>query len=513
MRLLRLKLKGKYRSLNNFDQTFRTAEGPAKSIEPICFVGLNGTGKSNVVEALSEIFCYLELICLPYKSVRKKAKTTNLSFEIAYELPADGKKGYRHILISKLDSKEPAFFEVIEGDRHKIESPEDKLAALPSRIIGYSSGLNEVISVSFLRNQSYYSQEVRERAIYSTYLEPVLNTRTLYMDYESNAAIVLANYMFRTKRELALFKRLLRIEDVSSFRLTVQFKPRGRSDHVKRTPELDDYVERLKKCSQFCERNESLDGWTFDYRVNKETRGAFRHYFQSANKLFVALYKLSLLNALALTREEREYYRRASTKEDLREKPPEVSAKEKIFRIDKLKLRISQPRREIDYLGISDGEHQLLHVVGTVMMFDEPGCLFLLDEPETHLNPEWRVLFGQILNEIAANRKQEFLISSHSPFILSDCHGRNVFHFRRKGQYINCGKSEIETYGASFDYLLTRFFDLPALISEKAIREMEEVIKAGDLAQLQDAVSQFGESFEKRYLYEKIAELKAKSKR
>lgn len=265
MRLLRFKLNGSYRSLQDFDQTFREPDGVRQSIEPICFVGLNGTGKSNVIEAISEVFCYLELKFLPYKSVPKKAKTSDLNFEIEYELPRDKRKGNRHILISTLDSKEPAFFEIIEGEKKEIDNIDNKLSALPSRVVGYSSGLNEVISVSFLRNQSYYSQEVREQAFYNRHSDPVIHTRTMYMDYESNAAIVLANYLFRPKNQLALFKRLLRIEDISSFRLGIQFKP-PRKSRVKTTPEIDKYVESLRKCSMFYEKKKK---WTDGLSIMK----------------------------------------------------------------------------------------------------------------------------------------------------------------------------------------------------------------------------------------------------
>ena len=46
-------LKADYKiEFNNHTNTDR--------IEPICFVGLNGSGKSNVLEAISEAFFYLE---------------------------------------------------------------------------------------------------------------------------------------------------------------------------------------------------------------------------------------------------------------------------------------------------------------------------------------------------------------------------------------------------------------------------------------------------------------------
>ncbi|MGD1844392.1 MAG: hypothetical protein ACFB10_03250 [Salibacteraceae bacterium] len=39
---------------------------------------------------------------------------------------------------------------------------------------------------------------------------------------------------------------------------------------------------------------------------------------------------------------------------------------------------------------MSDGEHQFNQIIGTMMLLETPGCLLLLDEPDTHFNPKWR---------------------------------------------------------------------------------------------------------------------------
>jgi len=73
----------------NFKISFKTSGDNSKlNIEPICFVGLNGSGKSNVLEALCEIFYYLET----YHLADRKSKSfssfkTKFGFEIEYTLP------------------------------------------------------------------------------------------------------------------------------------------------------------------------------------------------------------------------------------------------------------------------------------------------------------------------------------------------------------------------------------------------------------------------------------------
>ena len=54
MKLLSLKINQQYKSLDAFEYKFNEAGMEYDHIAPICFVGLNGSGKSNIIEALSE---------------------------------------------------------------------------------------------------------------------------------------------------------------------------------------------------------------------------------------------------------------------------------------------------------------------------------------------------------------------------------------------------------------------------------------------------------------------------
>lgn len=518
MKLISLKIDGDYKSLHNFEQIFRNADIDNSALSPICLVGLNGSGKSNLIEALSEILCYLEIINLPYEKISSNFRKSDLRFEIVYELPLKGSRSTRLIRVSKLDDAGPTFVESINGVETVLSDPTAQLEALPTRIIGYSSGLNETISIPFFRIKSFYSTEVAEQAKkveqakkQDINLPPVANTRTLFMDYDSNAAILLANYLFSSKKKLSVFRKYIRIADIDSFHITIQLvRPNGKP--VLLTPELKQSIARLQTCATDTINQDDNKRFTFTYDVTPRTRKKFQDQFADAKSFFTAIYKLSLLNVLALTGSERRFFRRKDIKEGLLERPPTVPKEHKIFNIEQLQLKLVEPNRIIDYAGISDGEHQFIHVFGTVKLFDEPGCLFLLDEPETHFNPFWRREFIQTLEDIPMSRKQEFVISTHSPFIVSGCRQENVFKFERKGGTISHDRVDFETYGSSFDYLLMKLFDLESLISEQAFDDLKEVIENDDQQELEAALGRFGESFEKRFLFEKIAQNKGKRK-
>ena len=86
---------------------------------------------------------------------------------------------------------------------------------------------------------------------------------------------------------------------------------------------------------------------------------------------------------------------------------------------------------------ISDGEHQLLHTIGLCLLYRHESVLFLLDEPETHLNPDWRASYIFTLraaleaDESTSEVMREVLQTSHSPFIISDCRKENVLVFTK----------------------------------------------------------------------------------
>jgi len=504
MRLRRLRLLNDFKSLTAFDHEFRGPQKAVKAVAPVCLAGLNGSGKSNVIEAISEIFCHLELTLLDYEEVTTRAKETELRFEIDYDLQIAGHDP-RRIRIRK-DSKQGArFYDLTDEDEEQeMTAWEEQVGSLPTRILGYSSGLNETISAVFGANQYWYSEEVGQAAR-TDRSRNVDHTRTLYMDYDNNAAIAVVNYLFASEDEKQLFRERVRIDDVHSFRIAVHLKrPNGKA--VETTPEIDDSVKRLKRCAAVAWYDEGQLLWTFDFFVNDATRNAFLDQFKSASQLFVTLYKLWLLNSLALDRESRRFYTRPTVRKGLIERPPTVPLQDKIFALTRLRLRIEKPRCVIDYAGISDGEHQLLHVFGTITMFKEPNTLFLLDEPETHFNPKWRVDFIHTLNQIAEKREQEFVLSTHSPFLISDCRQANTFQFRRDNGDISVKQVSFETFGASFDYLLAQLFDLPAMISNQAIEELREIIHRDNLQEMLAAVPRFGDSLEKRFLYEKIAQ-------
>ncbi len=65
--------------------------------------------------------------------------------------------------------------------------------------------------------------------------------------------------------------------------------------------------------------------------------------------------------------------------------------------------------------GFSNGETALMKLSE---LLEEPG-LYLLDEPENSMSCEFQIKLASIISYLARYGKCQFLISTHSPFILS----------------------------------------------------------------------------------------------
>lgn len=132
--------------------------------------------------------------------------------------------------------------------------------------------------------------------------------------------------------------------------------------------------------------------------------------------------------------------------------------------------------------ALSDGEHQLLHTIGLCLLYRHESALFLLDEPETHLNPDWRASYISTLraaleaDEGTRNVMREVLLTSHSPFIISDCRKENVLVFTKDPltREVTWGTPDFETFGASATLITNEIFDRAETIGDFANDELKK---------------------------------------
>ena len=90
--------------------------------------------------------------------------------------------------------------------------------------------------------------------------------------------------------------------------------------------------------------------------------------------------------------------------------------------IDKVRIRVKLRKNEVTvtFDELSEGERQLLTVLGLMRFTAESESLFLLDEPDTHLNPRWSVDYLKYLKTFVGRssdgeESSHVVMATHNP--------------------------------------------------------------------------------------------------
>jgi len=553
MKLHRLKILSQFRGLPpNFRIPFKGSGNNSKlNIEPICFVGLNGSGKSNVLEALCEIFYYLETYHLADRKNLSKFKT-KFGFEIEYTLPKisfEIARIYWNELTSAWEKsdldpifkivKKPGNYPEISasfGNKNIILKNNDNnrnSGVLPARVIGYSSGMNELISNPFIKIDFHYFDDFEKRRGESKSSTFDMN-RMFFMDYDSNKLITICNFLFDEKsfddnkivpsefgaKDLSRIRKELDVKDLHSFSISLKLIDNN-SKTIQLSSELNIAIDKLKNCATCYEEkgkdnNAKTRTLVLYYWVNKATKKAFRHHFNTAYDLYRNFYFLRLLNIHLTRKVLRKKIKEAKLGINISSLLPKYEEERQVFVINEIAFLKNGVEKPVYYRQLSDGEHQLLHVLGTIILMDTPGTLFILDEPETHFNPEWRSQFVSFMNNCLGDntRNQDILLTSHSPFIVSDCQPEKVYSFfRKKNNEVDYEQPNFNTYGASINLISMKVFRKKETISGLAQSQIEDIKKQFDNNKIDgemaiNELNKLGDSVEKMILLDHLNKTK-----
>jgi restriction system-associated AAA family ATPase len=486
-----------------------------------CFIGINGSGKSQLLETIAEIFLYLDNL---YRAINPVKKISSPAlFEIEYSLNIGESVVNVNVLYDNYKDKLPKFKITENGNDISVDS-NDLKKYLPSKIIGYTSGSNETISNPFLSYYDVYADFVATRAFGGS-KEDDYEPRFYFMDYNTNLGIAISNLVFDIDKEnidvnnsLTKVKKELNIKKIKSFQIVIQTKqpaaPKLVSDTgetgVILTTELKKWLNELKKSSTCYDYSAKYNRYTFDFLLDSASKEALAYFFKTPYNLYSALYKFEILNNLIIDKATRKSIESQRAQRKLTAKMPEVPDKDKVLKYSELKLKLTNGQT-VDYLSLSDGEHQFFNVLGTLLMVKDDNALFLLDEPETHFNPKWRRLFISKINSITQGRKQDLFITSHSPFIISDTSKEFVYIFKRKSKdEIEVEFPKLETFGASFNHVLKMAFDLEDSMSEDSAQFIEKLLKSEDPKEIEEGINKLGDSPKIMTLYRRLDMLENK---
>lgn len=92
-----------------------------------------------------------------------------------------------------------------------------------------------------------------------------------------------------------------------------------------------------------------------------------------------------------------------------------------------IRVEVSSSTEALTFRELSEGEQQLLTVLGLLKFTGGKDSLFLLDEPDTHLNPAWAVKYLKFLSEFVPDHETSHLLMvTHHPLAIAELEKQQV---------------------------------------------------------------------------------------
>jgi predicted ATPase len=473
---------------------------PPKPIRSHALIGQNGVGKSNLIEALITIFRDLDLD-------RDAAFDYTLEYEIrehVVRIQADTAKQKRPFV--RVDSK-------TESQGYLLKNRE----LLPSHVFAYYSGRNERIEALFQEHQRRFNQRQEITA------DEVLPEHLLENFTASDAGI--------RALEEARRRHDVRVKQAGDDRLRRLFYCRGGHSQLVLLAGLlsDDPVFQKVLGNLYIESLESaLFVLKEPYRLREKRRngnfdkndlneGDPRFWYARGNVVSEFLDKLwqvawapieqevsKQIDFRGRTEKQKQLYLFVPSHDKLKQLGESMGSTDSFFRyaegayigdlIDEVRITVKKRDEyggKVSFTQLSEGELQMLTVLGLMRITRDDHCLFLLDEPDTHLNPIWKLryfddiegvleypsnftLSGQlVLDSSTYPAQSQVLITTHDPMMVGSLKREQVHILRRQKNRIVVEQPDVHPQGMGVTGLLkSELFGLASTLDSETERRL-----------------------------------------
>lgn len=134
----------------------------------------------------------------------------------------------------------------------------------------------------------------------------------------------------------------------------------------------------------------------------------------------------------------------------------------------------------LTYRELSEGEQQLLAVVGMLRFLRNDDSLFLLDEPDTHLNPSWGLEYLNILKRHAdTGENSHLLLATHDPLVLSNLRRNQVVVLERNSEtgHVTSSEPDEDPVGMGVQGILRNMFGVRSAVGTETQAKLDEHAK------------------------------------
>ncbi|ODP99822.1 AAA family ATPase [Salinivibrio sp. SS2] len=434
-------------------------------------IGRNGSGKSNVIEALVRIFRALDFGDEPAPFSYKLRYSLGSSSDRLIEVEASPEYGstpiqQHKIQVSILDESGqyslPESISLSKVTRDK----EGNSDYLPKHLFAYYSGPSDRLEDLFKPHRTkFYNQLLKNQVKIEDEVRPLFYAKPFHSQF-----VLLAFFLNQQKgvgREF--LQDQLGIESFHSAHFVFRRPEWGKNNKKDlfwgARGVVRDFLERILPPSLGAIKTVREEETTLTGKgVNNEFAHLFLPDLYSLKKVAQGLGAKNFFKMLEST-----------LLSDL---------------LSSVHIKVRLKNGEIvSFSELSEGEQQLLTVLGLLEFTMEEDSLFLLDEPDTHLNPAWAAKYHSFLKRFIPDKRFcHILMVTHHPLAIAELKKEQIQVLRKdvEGQSLAEIPSE-SPIGMGVNGILTSdMFDMATTLDQhtsKVIEDRRELLEKDSLTE------------------------------
>lgn len=420
-------------------------------------IGQNASGKSNFMEALVLIFKYLDLEKDPPDNLKLEYSIDYICRDNKIRVEYLGKK-INFYFWEKTETTSKGIPEIkTTKSISKSEFYREKEKYLPKYVFSYYSGISNRLKDHFNEHQRKFYDIIKSKN-YKKYEIDSLR-RLFYVQLVHSHFVLLSYYSYESdkSKSIKFLRDVLGIEDLESI-LFILRKPRW--------------------------NNKEGDIRFFG------AQGLVRDFLDKVWNLSIAPIYHSERVPLDFRSdtEQKRLYLFIKDKENLKDLANHFKTNTEFFKalestyisdlIEEVRVKVKKKfAGKVTFKELSEGEQQLLTVLGLLKFTKDEESLILLDEPDTHLNPLWKWRYIEFLDDVVQNEKNtQILINTHDPLVIGGLTKEQVRIFRTTSNgVIYTEMPDIDPRGLGVEGVLTsELFGLPTTLDENTQKKLDK---------------------------------------
>lgn len=425
-------------------------------------IGQNGAGKSNLIEAIIGIFRWVDL----------RRNEPRFHYRVDYRI--DGAR----VTLSNL-SDEPAI--AVDGKAvARTEFERRKGEWFPDLVFGYYSGGSRRLESLFDAHQRRYYDAIKLEENVEACARAQAERRLFYGRPIHGVLALLAFFAFPDAKVSAELATKLGITGFHSMLALFREPWYAKGGKARKAEEAHDFwnaagpagrtARALREVAfhPFGLEGNSID----DYRDKQQMEAQYASFLPA----------LASLQAFAAGfKDEREMFYALEA----------MDISDLIRTVDLWVTRGNDDSGDVGFADLSDGERQLLMALGLIRVSRGKRALFLLDEPDTHLNPHWQHSYLKLIEEwtgIAADAANcHIILTSHNPLTISALSREEVrvMALEEDGR-VSVSAPYADPKGMGFTATLTEIFAMPTSLDVETQRLVDERNLLARLAEKSD---------------------------